>query len=159
MFPTSAMQYENNDEKYTKLSSSEVIEAYRQQAMTLCPAIEAFVASEVADENDYILEGYHIEPSLINKLFLRFNGKVRGMIVVKKDASAFLDNITNSTTPNDWILTKTKDGASTFPKVATMVAEYSSQLENEAKQQNVEVLCVDKDFDRHIQEATTYLMT
>jgi 2-phosphoglycerate kinase len=155
-FPLSAMKYASNDEKYAAHSSAEIIAAYRQQAANLEAAIEAFAKSELTDGNDYILEGYQVTPEVINQLTNAFPEEVRGLIVVKKDPTAFLADIHKSTTPNDWILSKTHNDA-TFLKIATMVTNYSAELENTAKENAVKVFCVDKNFDSELEAAARYL--
>ena len=157
-FPLSSLRYESNDEKYAKHSADELIVAYRHQAKTLHPAIEAFVASEIIEGNDYIVEGFHLEPELISKLVAEFPEKVRGVLVIKKDPTAFVENIHSSTTPNDWIIKKTKDEA-TFPKIAAVITAYSAQLENAAKQHDLKVFCVDQNFTTELKAAETYLVS
>lgn len=68
MFPTSSQRGKDNDEKYLKYSTEEIIDAYRKQSASVFPAIEVFVECEISDQNDYILEGYHIESAVIEKL-------------------------------------------------------------------------------------------
>lgn len=157
-FPTSAMRFESNDEKYTTHSSGEIISAYRKQAKTLSSAIEAFVASEITDGNDHVIEGYHLEPELINRVALKFPEKIRSIMVIKKDPAAFVESIHKSTTPNDWIRERTRND-STFSKIAKMITEYSTQLENEAKQRNIKIFCVDQNFDTELKAAVGYLIS
>jgi 2-phosphoglycerate kinase len=156
-FPLSSMNNESNDEKYAQNTTNEIINAYQQQAKTVYDAVKAFVASEIADGNDYVIEGYHVEPVLIKELTTRYPDMIRGIIVIKKDVNKFLEDIHKSTTPNDWILARTKDEA-TFPKIAAMIMEYGAQLEREAEQQAIKVICTDGDFANQLQEASVYLL-
>ncbi|MGI9027299.1 MAG: hypothetical protein ACR2FM_00415, partial [Candidatus Saccharimonadales bacterium] len=79
------------------------------------------------------------------------------VVIVKKDIFKLLEGIHKSTTPNDWILSKTKDDA-TFPKIAAMISQYSFELEDNAKEQGVKAICVDKNFDTQLEEAKRYLI-
>lgn len=156
-FPSSSMRYDSNDEKYAQQTTEEIVGAYRQQAKTVYDAIESFVASEIADGNDYIIEGFHVEPELIARLTSQFPDQVRGVLVVKIDAKLFIEDINKSTTPNDWIHTRTKDNPITFPKIAAMVSEYSQQLKAEAQRYDLKVLEFDHDFDDQLEVAIGYL--
>ena len=156
-FPSSSMRYDSNDEKYTQQTTTTIVDAYRQQAKTVYDAIESFIASEIADENDYIIEGFHIEPELIAKLTGQFPDQVRSVLVVKTDTDLFIEHLNESTTPNDWVHIRTKDGPATFPKIAAMVTGYSQQLEAEALKYGVKVQKVDHDFDVQLQVAIDYL--
>jgi 2-phosphoglycerate kinase len=155
-FPLSMMKYANNDKKYSAHTTTEIIMAYKQQAVTSQSAIKAFVAAELTDGNDYAVEGYHVTPDLIAMLTKEHPKKVRGLILVKKDPAAFLADMRRSTTPNDWILSKTHDDA-TFPKIAAMVIEYSIELEKVASDNGIKVYCVDEDFDKRLEEAASYM--
>lgn len=155
-FPLSSVSYETNDERYAKNTSSEIINAYQQQAKTVYAAVKAFVQSELTDENDYIIEGYHIAPELIGNLTSDFPCLIIGIVLIKKNADEFIDSIHKSTTPNDWILTKTKD-ETTFPKIAAMVVDYAAQLEVESKKYSIKVICTDGDFAMQLTVAEKYL--
>lgn len=156
-FPLSSMSYPNNDEKYADNSTKQIIDAYRQQARTSFDAIEAFVTSEIVDGNDYVVEGYHVEPELMKKLHRNHAEKIRSAVVVKKDEINFLQNVHNSSTPNDWILNKTKNELKTLPKIAAMVAQYGSEIEKSARKNNIQVFCLDDDFESGLVAAKQFL--
>ncbi|MEI6850703.1 MAG: hypothetical protein WCK26_01920, partial [Candidatus Saccharibacteria bacterium] len=76
-------------------------------------------------------------------------------ILIKKDSDVFIDNLRKSSTPNDWILARTRN-EQTFKKIAEMVAKYSQYLEDEAKKLSVKVICVDVDFEDQLKAAERY---
>lgn len=157
-FPASLMKYDNNDEKFVENSTSQIIAAYRVQAKTMSRAIEAFVKSAILDGKDDIIEGYHIEPELISRLTIEFPKEVKGVLLIKTDAEAFLENIKKSTTPNDWIKSRTKH-PKTFEKIAKMVTEYSSQLKNKANKSHIKVFHTDQNFDIQFNKIEAYLLS
>jgi 2-phosphoglycerate kinase len=134
-----------------------MISAYRTQAKTVYAAIEAFVASEIADGNDYVIEGYHIEPELITKLVNDYPDQIRGVMIIKKDVNKLINGFTKSSTPNDWIINRTTDTAMTLPKIAKMISEYSKILERESAKYNVKTFATDVDYDLRIKNASEYL--
>jgi len=155
-FPADYQRGKDNDEKYSKFSTSEIIEAYKQQAKTVYQAIEMFAICEIADGNDFTIEGYHIEPELARGLNIKYPGKVKSIFLVKSDRNNFICDIKKSTTPNDWIIARTGK-KETYQKIANMVCEYSDFFEKEARKYSLKVLNMDNDFDIRIKEAVDYL--
>ncbi len=151
-FPVSSQRRNSNDEKYSMYSTNEIIEAYKQQAKTLYQAIEMFAVCEIADGNNFIIEGYHIEPKLVAKLNEKYSNKLKSVFLVKSDEMKFIDDIKKSTTPNDWIIKRT-DKEDTYRKIAKMVCRYGKFFEKESKKYGFAVLNMDNDFDSQIKKA------
>ena len=156
-FPTNYQKGKNNDEKYSKYSTKEIIEAYRQQAKTSYQAIDMFAICEITEGNNFIIEGYHIEPELVARLNKKYPNKIKSIFLVKSDQKKFVSNIKNSTTPNDWIIARTKE-KKTYGKIADMVIEYGKYFEIEAKKNNFDVINMDDNFDNQIKKALNSLM-
>lgn len=157
-FPTSAQRCNNNDEKYSQYSINEIIEAYQQQAKTSYQAIDMFTICEITDDNDFIIEGYHIEPELVAELNKKYPNKLRSIFLIKSDESKFIADIKKSTTPNDWIIARTNN-EETYSKIATMIYEYGKFFKKESKKYGFKVLNMDNDFDNQINKAIDNLTT
>jgi len=157
-FPTSNLRGKNNDEKYLKYSSDEIIDAYKQQAKTSYQAIDMFAICEITDGNDFAIEGYHIEPELVVELNSKYPDKIKSIFLVKSDKEKFIQDIKKSSTPNDWIITRTKN-ESTYDKISDMICEYGKFFEEESKKHDFKVLNMDNDFDDQIEKAINYLTT
>ncbi len=149
LFPSSVQRCDTNDEKFSKFPSDEIINAYRVQARTIWDAIYMFVVSEITDENDFVIEGYHIEPEFIAKLNNEYKDKIQSIFLIKKDEVKFVENIKESSTLNDWIVENTKE-SETYNKIAKMISEYSEIFEKEAQKYNLDIINMDDDFDRKI---------
>ena len=156
-FPASYQRGKDNDEKYSKYSSAEIIGAYRQQAKTVYQAIDAFAICEITDGNDFIVEGYHLEPEFIAELNLKYPEKVKSIFLVKTDEEKFIDDIKKSTTPNDWIIARTNN-EETYQKIAKMICEYGKIFKEESKKYGFKVLNMDNDFNGQLDEAIDYLI-
>ena len=156
-FPTSTQRCNNNDEKYDKYSTNEIIDAYQKQAKTSYKAIDMFAISEITEGNDFIIEGYHVEPELIVDLQSKYPNKIKSVFLVKANEEKFIDNINKSTTPNDWIIERTNN-KETYNKISKMICEYSKIIEKECKKHGFKVVNMDDDFDNKIVEAIEYLM-
>ena len=157
-FPASTQRCNNNDEKYSQYSTDEIIEAYKQQAKTSYQAIDMFAICEITDGNDFIIEGYHIEPELVAELNEKYPNKLRSIFLVKSDESKFVNDIKKSTTPNDWIIARTSS-KETYSKIAKMICEYGKFFEKESKKYGFKVLNMDSDFDNQINKAIDNLTT
>lgn len=157
-FPTSCQRGKDNDEKYSKFSSREIIDTYRQQAKTVYEAIDMFAVCELTDGNDFIIEGYHIEPELVAELNLKYPEKIKSIFLVKSDKEKFICDIKKSTTPNDWIIARTNKNE-TYQKIANMICEYGNFFEKESEKYGFKALNMDNDFDNQIKEAIDYLTT
>lgn len=148
----------NNDTFYEKYSAKKIASVLKGQARPIFPAIEMVVACEMADGNDYIIEGYHIVPSLAGKLIKRYGEKnIKAVFLTKHDEIKFARDVKKSSTPNDWLLVLTKK-QETFTKVGKMVSEYSKYFEKEAKKYSLKVFNMDIDFNGQIKKNIKYLI-
>lgn len=148
---------QSNDAFYGVLSSKKIVMVLRKQAVATFPAIDMATISEINDGNDYIVEGYHIEPSLVRELIQKYGAKnIRAIFLTKFDAKKFATDVHKSTTPNDWLLSGTKN-LNTFVKVGEMVAYYSRFFEAEAKKHNFKVFNMDVNFKKQLGAAVIFL--
>jgi len=147
----------NNDTFYATYSPKKIILVLKKQAQATKTAIEIFVANEIANGNDYILEGYHLTPQIAHGLINKYGKKnIRAVFLIKNDKNKFAKDVRKSSTPNDWLLVLTKKEG-TFLKVGEMVAEFSKYFEAEAKKSGLRVFNMDKGFNQQAHKALKYL--
>lgn len=150
-------KHRSNDAFYGALSSREIVSVLRRQAKPTAVAIGMAVACEINDGNDYIIEGYHVEPSLAESLVKKYGKKnVRAVFVVKHDPAAFARDVRKSTTPNDWLILGTKR-EETFLRVGEMVSLFSGIVEREAKRRGFRVCVMDERFEEKVAEEAALL--
>jgi 2-phosphoglycerate kinase len=154
-FPVDFQRSKDNDEKYAKFPTAKIIAAYRQQAKTVYPAIDMFAVCEIADGNDYVIEGYHIEPELAAQLEKKYPDKTKNVFLVKSDTGKFVSGIKESTTSNDWIIARTNK-EETYQKIAKMICEYGNFFVKRSNKYGFRVLNMDDNFDQRIKEAIDY---
>lgn len=142
----------SNDIAYNKYSAKQIVSVYRSQAKSTFKAIEMMALSEITDGNDLIIEGYHIEPQFVANLNKKYGGKIKSVFLVKKDAEKFVHDIKKTSTPNDWIINRTKN-ADTYNLIAKMICEYGKFFGNEAKKRHLKVIKMDDNFNERIDEA------
>lgn len=147
----------NNDIFYNTYSPAQIVGVLNKQAKTVQIVIDTVIACEIADGNDYIIEGYHIVPSFADKMIKKYGKQnVKAIFLTKFDAEKFAVDVRKSTTPNDWLIVLTKK-PETFVKVGEMVSFYSRYFEKEAKKFGLQVFSTDEDFGGQINNAIRYL--
>ncbi len=148
LFPHSYLRGENNDEFYAAHSPEIIVQNYIEQGKATNKAIRMMVETYLADEDDFIIEGYQVTPEIVQEIKEEFrNEQIRSVFLVRNDEVKFLEDINKSTTPNDWILRRTKDKKTTLPKIARMVSIYSKYFEEEANKYHLPLFHMDMDFD------------
>lgn len=152
LFPHSYLRGETNDEFYAEHSSADIVKNYIAQGKTSEKAIRMMAETYRADENDCIVEGYQVTPDIVDALIQQYGvGHIKSAFLVKHDTQKFIEDVHKSTTPNDWILRKTKN-EDTFVRIAEMVSAYSDYFEQEAKKYNLPVWVTDADFEDALQK-------
>lgn len=150
LFPHSYLRGESNDDFYSKHSSQQIIENYVAQGKTTYDAISMMAETYLTDKDDFIVEGYQVTPEIVDCIFKKFGKEhVKAVFLLKYDEQKFIQDIHKSTTPNDWIIRKTKDEA-TYGRIAKMIAEYSHYFENEAKKYGFKVFNMDNNFEKQL---------
>lgn len=141
----------STDMFYANHSAREVASVLKKEAVPVYPAIEMMALCEIKDGNDYIIEGYHILPSFVDKIMKKYGNKnFKAVFLTKFDAEKFAIDVHKSSTPNDWLLLSVKK-KETFVKVGEMVSVYSRVFEKEAKKYGFEYISMDVNFEKQVQ--------
>ena len=74
------------------------------------------------------------------------------------DREKFVQDIKKSTTPNDWIIARTKN-EKTYSKIADMICGYGKIFKQEAEKHNLKVLNMDDDFSKQINAGVKYFFS
>lgn len=149
--------HKTNDAFYAKLSPKKIVSVLRMQAKATAVAIDIAAICEIKDGNDYIIEGYHIEPGLASKLMKKYGKKnIKAVFLTKHNSSAFARDVKKSTTPNDWLIVGTKK-EETFLRVGEMVSCFSDYLEKQSKKYGFSVYQMDENFPTKLIEAANHL--
>ena len=137
----------NNDVFYQKNSAKKIVAAYIKQAKATGLAIDMTAICEITDGNNYIIEGFQVEPVLAAKLCKKYGQqKFTCLFLTKKDSKCFVQDFKKSTTPNDWILTNTRK-EETLERIAKMIQTYSLYFDIEAKKYGFKCIDLSRDFE------------
>jgi 2-phosphoglycerate kinase len=157
LFPHSYLRGDSNDEFYAAHDVQQIIQGYIAQGKATDEAISMMAETYLIDKDDFIVEGYQVTPELVNRILEKFGTEhIKAVFLVRHNEQKFVQDVHKSTTPNDWILRKTKN-EETFLKIAQMVDEYSQYFEQEARKYDLPVFQMDTDFDAKIKEIIEFL--
>ncbi len=136
----------SNDWLYSEHTAEEIVEFYRTQARTVWPAIEIFIAYAAHDGQDFVVEGYQIQPGLVSGLKESdFFEQVKAAFVYKSDEPGTIADFQHRTAERDWLLDNTSE-EKTFVRVARMIGLYGSYIESEAAAHGWPAYSMDGDF-------------
>lgn len=157
LYPHAALKGKTNDETYARATPRQIAKNYIKQAQATYDAVDMFAISEITDGNDYIIEGYHVTPHLVDRLIRKYGREhFRNVFVYKEDVEAFIRDALKSSTPNDWILQKTKEER-TLHRIAEMSSYYGRYIAREAKKRGFPVLNMDEGFEMKLKTAIRLL--
>jgi len=157
LYPHNALKGKTNDETYSNTTPQQIAKNYIKQAKATYDAIDMFCICEITDGNNYIVEGYHVTPQLAARLMKKYGKEnFKAIFLVKQDVEKFVQDVKKSSTPNDWILKKTKK-EETFYKIATMIVYYSNWFSTEAQKYNLPLMNMDVNFTKQLQKAMKFL--
>ena len=150
LFPHNYLRGESNDEFYSEYSPQEIIKNYITQGKATYDAISMMAETYLTDKDDFIVEGYQVTPEIVDRIFKKFGKEhAKAVFLVKYDGQKFIQDIYKSTTPNDWIIRKTKNEV-TYGRIVKMIVEYSHYFEKEAKKYGLKVFNMDNEFENQL---------
>ena len=167
------------DTIYATYAPDQIIEHYRRRARTMWPAIQIFLHFALAQDQDFILEGFHIEPALM-QAFTRpgewpgasaaatsahiaemvtcgtayalshaHDERIKVSFLYREDVGAIFAGIQRSTDTNEWARSGTTE-TTTALQVAEMVSAYSTSIHEEAVRLGLAAFSMDGDFQRQV---------
>lgn len=152
-FPKSVMRRNtnrSNDEFYTTYSIAEIIDSYEKQAETVGVAIEALTKYADKEGWGYVIEGYHVTPTVLTKLRaadIMFNS----VILVNSDPVQAIERSRQSDVENDWVRDNTKDEG-TYTKIGEGIQEHSRRLIADCTESDIAYVDMSDNFENRTDE-------
>lgn len=161
-YPYSALRRKrgarDNDVFYSENSAGKIVSLLIKEAKSVYKAIETMIACQIADGDDFIIEGYQILPGFADKMIKKFGKQnIRVIFLAKFDANKFAKDVHHSSNANDWLLKITKN-KETFVRVGKMVSLYSRYFEKEAKKFGLCIFDTDKHFNNQVSGMVKYMI-
>lgn len=159
-FPKAVMRSKtanSNDVMYNAYTPQAIMQAYKAQARTSWPAIEAMIEAELKTGHQYIIEGHQIHPQLVCKLIGKYGKKnIKTIFLVKENIEDIIAGAKKNVANYDWFIEKTKK-ESTYYKIAEMISLYSKFFLKEAAKYKLPVFQMDKNFHIKMGEVVKFM--
>ena len=150
---------QRNDVRYARYSASEIIAYYRAWAARTWPGLRVFIEYALDDQEDLIVEGYHIDPALVgphlSTLEIVRRGQIRAVFLHRVDQADILRALRHGD-ENAWVGGRTQQPA-TFERIATMIAQYSREVRSDAEAAGLPVFAMDFAFDQQLDTVVALL--
>ena len=152
------VQERSNDRLYSQHTANEIIGLYQTQAQTVWAGLRAFLEYAAVTKQDFVLDGYQIQPRLIHSLSRHeLYADIRAVFIYRTDERAILEGFQHGGSPDDWVARNTED-EKTLPKVARMVIEYGKHFHSEAEKYSFRSFDMDVGFEKQKEAVFAYLM-
>jgi len=145
--------------RFEVYSPKALLRAQVAEARTMWPAIEALIASLIHREEDFVIEGVHLFPPLVNKLKnKKYWKQVRVVYLIKKDLDKIQAGFAKNKSGYDWMYSSIKGDHKRLTEAAELVREKAEYIEKEAKKFRFKIYNTENSFDKVLKEAQQYLI-
>jgi 2-phosphoglycerate kinase len=145
------------DQRFATYTTAQIIANYRTKAATVWPGLRAFCEYALAQRHAMVIDGYQLEPRLIQELIDAYPQlPISAAVLTRTQIDRIRDDLIATTTPDDWIGQSTTQ-AITFTRIAEMVSHYSLYFSTEAARYQIASFDMDAGFHNQIAEAVAYL--
>jgi 2-phosphoglycerate kinase len=138
-----------NDVRYAQYPAETIVAFYRAMAARAWPGLRAIVEYALFDEEDFIIEGYQIDPRDVRRFLDASAGtaaNVKAVFLYRADERDILASIKRGGHKNDRVLTKTRR-EETFARIARMIARYGAAVRADAERVGFPTFNMDGDFE------------
>src|SRR5262249_28740079 len=102
----------SNDILFTRYAREQIVGFYLRQAETLWPGFRNFIEYALADNHDFIVEGWHLLPHLVDTVLNpEREGKIKVCFLYRQEVADILMCLKSSSAKNDWVINNTKQEA------------------------------------------------
>ena len=134
------------------LLKSELVES-----KTVWPGVHGMIEHLIACKQDYIIEGVHLMPELVQELKRkRYWKQIRVVFLVKTDLDEIKDGFGRNTSKHDWLSSALKNKP-LIEKAARMVQLKSLYIAKQANKYRFSVIDTGKEFEIKIAEIASSL--
>lgn len=119
------------------------------EAQSIWPGVSAFIRSANHFKQDFVIEGIHLLPKLVNQLKeTNYWPKIKIVYLIKTDLEKIKEGIPKSKEEFDWLLSGGIDKPGRLDGAAKMIRYESQYFEQEAKKYKFKVINTDRDFHK-----------
>ncbi len=145
-------EYKGNDDFYNKFTAEEITDMYVKQAETSWTGVQWFAEYALSEKQDYIIEGYQIQPEAVAKLRDTKDWvNIKAIFLYKENEDEILKGIKMGNPEEDWSLQHTKEDG-TLSKIAKMISVFGKRTKEEAEKHELPTFNMEVDFKGQIEK-------
>ncbi len=158
-FPQEAMPTPPTKFRFDVYSPAAQLKAQLVEAETMWPGVMAFIKSLSNREQQYVVEGVHLLPRLVNQLKKTSYWKdIKVVYLAKKDLAKIIKDFPKNKDEYDWMLPTIQHDKARLRKAALMTQVKSQYFDREAKKYHLKVFNTDSNFQKKLRQAQRYLI-
>lgn len=158
-FPQTNMPTPEGKFRFDVYPHQKTLKAQIVEAKTMWTPIKAFVSSLINREQDFIIEGIHLFPKLVNEFKgTKYWKQIRLIYLIKTDLDKIQSRFSKSTDVFDWMYPAIKNDEVRLRAAAKYVKSKSDYVEKEAKKYRLKIFHTDTFFNKTLKEAQDYLI-
>lgn len=142
------------DKYFTNYTGQEMLRADIKEAKTIWPGVQSLTNYLLACKMDYIIEGVHLLPSLIQSF--KNNKNIRVVFLTKLNENKILKGLMQNKNSNDWITSNVKD-KKTISMAAKSLCAYGKFFVAETRKHGFQCFNTEDNFLDKINQAVKYL--
>ncbi len=150
---------QRNDARYARYSATEIIAYYRAWAVRTWPGLRVLIEYAIDDQEDLVVDGYHIDPALVGPYLSTLEAaqrdQIQAVFLHRVDQADILRALRHGE-GNDWVRGRTQQELS-FERIATMIAQYSREVCSDAEAAGLPVFAMDFAFDQQLDTVVALL--
>ncbi len=145
--------------RFEAFNPKEILRVTKTESDTMWPSVRAFVESLIAREQDYIIEGVHLQPRHIAKLKkTKHWTQIRAVFLVKTDIEKITSGFPRFKGSHDWMYPNIKDEPEKIAKAAEMVKAHGEYTATQARKYKLNLVHMDDGFPKKIADTMKRLI-
>ena len=155
-FPYEALKINKNQYHFERYSPTKLLRAEIKEAYTMWPGLRALIQQLINCKQNYIIEGVHLLPQLINQFKnTRYWKNIEVIYLVKKDLNKIVQGLNKNKREFDWLSQgiKNKDN---LIKATKLIKTESDYFVKETRRYKLKVINTDTDFIKKINKYSKF---
>lgn len=150
-FPFEYIQTAKGQYHFEKYSPAVLLKYEIREAVSMWPGVKALIKQFIDCQQDYVIEGVHLLPKLVNQFKgTKYWKHIKLVYLIKKDLKKIKKGIPKNKKEFDWILAGGINVPGRLDKAALMIQYESLYFETQAKKYNFNVINTDTEFNQKL---------
>ena len=146
---------DNREEFFKNYTGREMLKADIKEAKVIWPGVKGLIEYLILCRMDYIIEGFHLLPSLVHKF--KNKNKLKIVYLIKQDEEKILKGFLKNTNNEDWIASYIDD-KDILRKAAKAMSFYEVYFERECKKYKFKMINTEDDFQNSLKNIIKLLI-